>query len=222
MDQTTTIPTGVQELIDRLRRDGTQAGQEEAERVVNEAKREAQQIVQEAKSQAASLLSEARAQIETDEQAAIDALSLAIRDARLKLASELSARFSARIKKLVEFELNDKDMLRNLILAVAARSFPEELRDKKVELLVSECFVAKDESASGEGEETLKQLIRGISKDMLREGIEINLVPGQSKGFRARAVGKDVELDLSEEGISELLLSHLLPKFRELYQGIGD
>ena len=48
MDENTEVPSGVRELIERLRDDGVKAGREKASQVLQEAREEASRIVAEA------------------------------------------------------------------------------------------------------------------------------------------------------------------------------
>jgi V/A-type H+-transporting ATPase subunit E len=76
-----------------------------------------------------------------------------------------------------------------------------------------------EEEKGGELQQGMHNAVLSISSDMLREGVEIipsSDVPG---GARVRVVGSDVEIDLTEEAISKLLLKHLLPRYRAILDG---
>ena len=103
------VPSGVQSLISRLRDEGVKAGQQEADRLVQEAQHQAVQILSQAKAEAEDLREMARRQVEADRVASHEAIQMAFRDTLLKLGSELRAAFSAHVKRLVSMELEELD-----------------------------------------------------------------------------------------------------------------
>ena len=54
---------------------------------------------------------------------------------------------------------------------------------------------------------------------MLREGIEIIPTSEVAGGVRVRLVGEDLEIDLTSEAVSSMLLKHLLPRYRGILGG---
>ena len=61
-----------------------------------------------------------------------------------------------------------------------------------------------------------------ISRRLERAGIELKPAGDDRPGIRARLVGKDVEIDLTDEAISEAMMRFLLPRFRYIVQGIQE
>jgi V/A-type H+/Na+-transporting ATPase subunit E len=212
------ISSGVQQLIDRLRGEGVAAGEQEAERLVERAKKQAAQITSEAKKQADDLRAQARADIEQESEAAIASVQLAVRDTVLTMRSEITARFQAQVKRLVTAELRDPETLRRLVLAVAGRSVPEEFADKPIEIEIAESMFGGEETDAAR--QRIDQMVLRISAEMLREGVEIKPAGGDRPGIRVRLAGEDVEVDLTDEAISEALIAHLLPRYRSIVAGI--
>jgi V/A-type H+-transporting ATPase subunit E len=70
-----------------------------------------------------------------------------------------------------------------------------------------------------EGKKKLQHLVLGITEGMLREGIELTSSTNVKAGIKVRLTGKDIELDLSDEAFSDLLLKYLLPRYREIVSG---
>ena len=109
------VSSGVQDLISRLRDEGVQAGRQEADRILNEARKRAAEIVAQAKSEAEEVRNKARSEIEAERGASREAIQLAFRDAELKLRSEFRAVVAERVKRLVSMELSDREFLREVI-----------------------------------------------------------------------------------------------------------
>jgi V/A-type H+-transporting ATPase subunit E len=65
----------------------------------------------------------------------------------------------------------------------------------------------------------MRHLVLGISGDMLREGVDLKPSEDISGGIRIRLVGEDLEIDLSDQAISDLLLQNLLPRYRAIVTG---
>jgi V/A-type H+-transporting ATPase subunit E len=217
------VPSGVQELIGRLRDEGVKAGKEEAESVLQEARQQADQIVAQANAEADEIRDKARTEIEAERAASREAIQMAFRDTTLKLKSQVMAAFSDHVRRLVSMELRDKDFLRQAILAIFGQATQEVAKDQPVEVLVSEELFVTDEKGSRlteEGKERLRHMVLGISGEMLREGVDLKPSGETNGGMRVRLVGEDLEIDLSDEALSELLLGYLIPRFRAIVTGV--
>jgi len=220
MAEPQTVSSGVQNLIDRLRGEGVEAGEREAERIVDEARKRGAKIVAEAKAEADEYRTQAREEIKREGEAAKAALQVAVRDTNLDMRSQIAARFAAQVKRLVSEQLGDKEFIRRMILAVAGRA-AQAAEGHPAEIEISQALFAGE----GAGEDMQRQIdatILGFSAEMLREGVEIKMGGEGRPGIRVRLVGEDVEIDLTDEAIAEALLSHLQPRYREIARGIQD
>jgi V/A-type H+-transporting ATPase subunit E len=210
------MESGVKELISRLRDEGVKAGEDEARLMLEDAEKKAAEIINNAKAEAEGILSKTRSEIESEKNAAREALQIAVRDAVLSLKEQLSVRFASHVKRLISSELADKEFLKKLVLAVASRSVPDEIKDKSLQVLLSD-EVSGDSSKHKE----IDPLVLSISKDLFREGI--TLVPSgeRQRGIRLHLKGEDLEIDLTEETLSDSILRYLVPRFRSLIEGEG-
>jgi V/A-type H+-transporting ATPase subunit E len=218
------VSFGVQELIDKLKTQGVAAGRQRADQIIRDAQNEAARIVAEAKTQADKLLAETHQQIEMERASAEEALKTAFRDTELTLRTKFRAAFAEYLKKLLSYELQDKDFLRQLVLAVAGRKQPEIAGEEKVEVLLPEGVFAGEEEGEKffkDKQDSLYHLVLGISGQMLREGVELKPTRDFIGGIRVRVVGEDLDIDLSDEALSDLLLKYLLPRYRAIVSGQG-
>lgn len=210
--------SGVQELISRIRDDGVHAGENKAAEIIAEARREAARILAQAQSEAEEIQSNSSAEIESYKSAALDALKLAARDTSLQLEAAVLAAFEAHVKRLVAPVVYDGSFIRALLLVLAGQAADQYPPDQELEILVSDMLAGKsDENA--ELDKTIRDSVLGISSNMLREGVEIIPSSQVSGGARVRVVGEDLEIDLTNEAISTLLLKHLLPRYRGILDG---
>ncbi|KAA5539709.1 hypothetical protein FYK55_23190 [Roseiconus nitratireducens] len=211
---------GVQGLIDRLKTDGVSRGQEEAERLIAEAREEAMKLVDEAKRQADQIVSDAREEAQQLNENGKQALRLASRDVSLQLKEELQREFQNRLGKLVGDSLQNPDLIRQLILEIAGVAVPSDAK-------------SGDGKSSGEGGQTkillsagndpaanarLDELIRGIGGDLLREGVEIGVQPGHDSGLRVQQRDQVVEVDLTDQAITAVLMRFLAPRFQSIIE----
>jgi V/A-type H+-transporting ATPase subunit E len=54
---------------------------------------------------------------------------------------------------------------------------------------------------------------------MLREGVSLGAADGLQAGIRIKLVDQNMQIDLTESAVSQLLLRHMLPRFRALLRG---
>jgi V/A-type H+-transporting ATPase subunit E len=210
MGESNLVSSGVQELIARIRDEGVQAGKQEADHLVQEAHKRAADILEQARSEAESMLAKARAEIDRERQAAREALQQAVRDTVLAFKERLTTRFVEEVKGLVGKELRDMDFLRQMILAIAGQATPDEAQNRALELLISnELFPAADDGA-----QSLRSFIVGLSSQVMQGGIVLKPSGDTKPGIRLRLVGEDLEVDLTDAALTDLLLKHLLPRFR--------
>ncbi len=218
MAEETPNASGVQELIARIRDDGVQSGREEADRILAEARREAARLLEDARAQAEEQRLKASAEIDAVRHAALEALKLAARDTELQLEAEVLAAFERHVKRLIAPVTHDGKFIRTLVLVLAGQAVKGHLKDKRLQILVSDLLAGK-ERENPELDAFLREGVLGISGDMLREGVEIVASSEVEGGARVRVVGEDLELDLSNEAVAQLLLKHLLPRYRSILEG---
>jgi V/A-type H+-transporting ATPase subunit E len=211
--------SGVKVLIDRIRDEGVQSARDEADRITSEAKAQAARIVSDAKAEAASLKKEAHAAMEREQTATIEALRIAARDTGLELRSAIMSAFEEHVRRLVTDVTTDGSVLRDMILVLAGRAAEDFIKDKDAVILIPSRLA---DEVSEELEDFLKQSSVAFSADVLRKGVE--LIPSDEiqGGARVRLVGEDLEIDLSDEALSEMMLKMLLPRYRRILVEAGQ
>ncbi len=217
MTEQTCNDSSVQALIDRIRDQGVQSANREAARILAEAEAKAAQLLADAHKQVDQLRAKATADIEAEQAAAHEALKLSARDTVQRLKNGVAAAFESFVHRLVTTAMQDQELMKNLILVLAGHSVEEFVKDKEIQILLSEAIL------TGKSEPKLremgKQTILSLTSDMLREGVE--LVPSSSieAGAKVRLVGEQLEIDLSDKAISKMLTNQLLPRFRSILTG---
>jgi V/A-type H+-transporting ATPase subunit E len=216
--------SGVEELIQRLRRQGVEAGRTRGEEIAQAAEKKANAVLDEARARAQTIVEEARREAEQLKASGEDALRVAARDTILRMREELTQFLRTRVRRLVSEQLEDRELLRRLVLEVAARALGESSIDraKHVEVLLPGEVVGIEElrKRPEELEGKLGQLVRQIASATWREGISFNEQAEGVGGIRIRLTEEDIEIDLSEDSITDLLMQHLQPRFRAVMEGV--
>ncbi|NOQ15166.1 MAG: hypothetical protein GQ583_11910 [Methyloprofundus sp.] len=217
--------SGVENLIQRLRDQGVEAGQERAEKIVLDAQKRAEWIIEEAELEAKLLLDKARKQSDALRASGEDALKLASRDALLKLRDTLLGSFSSEVQRVVGQKMDQEIFLERLILQLAGKVREELDLDIKenISLFLPNNPVGVDELKNNPEElkaGTLTHFTAAIAADMLRKGVSIKVSDDVSGGLSVRLKDDDMVVDFTDETLSALLLEHLQPRFRTLLQGI--
>jgi V/A-type H+-transporting ATPase subunit E len=206
--------SSVQALIDRIRDQGVQNANREASRILADAEAKASQLLADAQKQVEQLRAKATADIEAEQAAAQEALKLSARDTVTRLKNLVSTAFENFVRRLVTTATQDRELMKNLVLVLAGHSADEFIKDKQIQILLSDALLTG--KSDPKLRELGKQTILSLSSDMLREGVE--LIPSISVegGAKVRLVGEQLEIDLSDKAISKMLAAQLLPRFHAL------
>ena len=210
------VASGVEGLITRLRDEGVAAGKKRSEEIIKDAEARALEIVAKAKKEAETLLQNGRAELERELAAGKAAFKVAIRDTRLELAEELKAVFAAHVRRLIAAELKDREFLRALILAVAGRAREAIPDTNALDILIGKGSL----DGVSIDKDPLREFVLGVSGAMLREGVSLRPSGMAGAGIQIRLKGEDVEIDLTQKALSDLILKHLLPRYRKIVEGV--
>ena len=222
-EQKTHASSGVEELIEKLRQRGVEKGQHEAEKLVEEAERRADWLLAQAKQEAEQIVTKANAEAEKLYQSGEDALKIAARDMHLEVRETLSHSFTDQVERLVAQQMDNAEFMRLLILALVDKASTDHgIADaQKIEILLPDDYIGLDElrrNPKEYREGKLSQFVQSLAAEQMREGVSFDLHEG--KGIRVRLSGEEVEVDLSSDAISKLLLKHLQPRFRAIIEGV--
>ena len=215
--------SGVEELIEKLRQQGVDKGQQEASKLVEEAEHRADWLLSQAHQEAEQIVSKARAAANNLRQSGEDALRIAARDMHLEVRETLSHSFSDQVERLVAQQMDNEAFMRKLILSLVDKASQDHgITDAdKMEVLLPDDFIGLDElrrNPKEYREGVLSQFVQSLAAEQMREGISFDLHDGQ--GIRVRLSGEEVEVDLSADAIAKLLLKHLQPRFRAIIEGV--
>ncbi len=223
----TTHPTasGVEALLERLEAEGVRAGEARAEQLVAEAEAKARAIREAAEKEATAMVEAARKEAANLERGGKEALRVAMRDAVLDLKQQLASRFKGEVTRLVTQHMRDEELLRRMILEIAASTVAAAGIEKPgdLEILLPADAVGLAElrrDPTDLKESKLGQFVLGSVRELLDEGLTIGVTTAAEAGVVVRLKDRDIVLDLTDRAVAAVILQHLQPRFRALLEGV--
>ena len=193
----------LQELIDKIKKDGVASAEEQAAKIIAEAEAKAASIVNDAKSQAESIEKEAKAASERFQKASEDAVKQASRNLLISFRDGINAQLKAIVQDETA-KTYSKDLLAKLI--------PETVK----------AWASKSDSAdlavllSASDLEALESGLKGALKDQIAKGMEIKADASLASGFRIGVKDGSAYYDYSAESVADLFAAYLNPKIAAL------
>ena len=190
----------IQELTDKIRREGVEKGQEEAAQIIAQAKEQAAKIVADAKVQAEAIAAQAKkASTELDQNTKSE-LKLYMGQAINALKSEITNIVSDKVvaqsvKKLTD----DKDFLGKFTVALATEWA------KQGDIVISTADA-----------ESLKTYFAREAKALLDKGVKIEKVNGRQVLFTVEPADGSYRVDFGKEELEGYFKNFLRPQLIEM------
>jgi len=190
----------IQELTEKIYREGVEKGQAEADRLVEEAKQTAAQIIAEAREQAKSI--EAQAQ---------------------KKASELDANTKSELKLYTSQALNAlKSEIANVLTAKVSKDAAASLAADKnflgqfAVMLASKWAGNEAVVLSSSEAESLKEYFAKQAKELLDKGVTINKVNGKDTMLSISPADGSYKVDFGKDEFEAYFKNFLRPQLIEM------
>ncbi|MCL2319807.1 MAG: V-type ATP synthase subunit E [Treponema sp.] len=193
----------LQELIDKIKKDGIETASGEASRIKREADAEAARMIAAAKKEAADIVSRGKAEAEKSEKAGKAALEQASRNLVLAFKAEIQTlldKITARAIASSYREDTLKAVLPEILKAWASKGGTDSL-----ELLLSEGELAN-----------LKSWAQGALAAELGKGMVLKSDRNLGAGFKIANKDGSAYFDFSAESVAELLSAYLNPQLAEI------
>jgi V/A-type H+-transporting ATPase subunit E len=191
----------LQELIDKIKRDGVESASAEAARLKKTAEDEAKRIVENAKKEADGIIAKAKADAERAEKAGIAAVGQASRNVVLTFKSEIQAVLDKIVAQETAAALND-DALK-AILPEILKGWAGQKGDS-LDVILSEAQL-----------KTLASFFTDKLAAELKKGVELKSDRNLGAGFRIANKDGSAYYDFSAESVAELLSAYLNPHLAE-------
>jgi len=199
----------IETFVAKLQNEGVEAGRQEAQSIVSGAKTEAEKIVADAQSQADKIIAQAKTEAENLLSRGQTELSLAARDAVLRLQETLGKSLQAILRYQAGETLQDVGFLRNVLHELILLYAKDELAAKG-----GITFNVSHELRGKLADWALKE----IGQDRLDDiGIHMDLHGTlASAGFEYSAAGSTIEVTL--DSVVETLSSLVGPDLRKVLE----
>ncbi|MDR1636691.1 MAG: V-type ATP synthase subunit E [Treponema sp.] len=192
----------LQELIDKIKRDGIDSASGEASRLKAQAEAEARRIVEAANREAEAIVAKAKSDSERFEKAGIAALEQASRNLVLAFKGEIQAILDKiTVRETAEAYGEDtlKSALPDLVKGWAGKGADS------LDLILSEGQLGK-----------LESFFREKLAAELKKGLELKPSRSLNAGFRIANKDGSAYYDFSAESVAELLSAYLNPRLAEI------
>ncbi|MDR0590114.1 MAG: V-type ATP synthase subunit E [Spirochaetaceae bacterium] len=192
----------LQELIDKIKKDGIESASEEALRLKTQAEGEAKHIVDAARREAADIIAKGKADAERAEKAGAAALEQASRNLVLVFKKEIETLLDKIIALKTETLYTDEAL--KAVLPELLKNWASKGSDS-LDILLSE----KDRKA-------LEGYFTGKLASELNRGVELKTDRNLAAGFRIAEKDGSAYYDFSAESVAELLSAYLNPRLAEI------
>lgn len=203
----------LQELIDKIKKDGVASAENSAAAIIAEAEKKAAAIVAEAEAKATEIVNTGKNETARMEKASIDAIRQAGRNIILSFRDAINAELSALVTGEVSVAMSS-DMVKKLVPEVV-KAWTGNMEAEDISVLVP----AKDA-------EDLAVSLRASLKDEMAKGLEVKADKSLATGFRIGIKDGAAYYDFSAESVAELFSAYLNPKtaaiMKEAAASIGE
>ncbi len=190
----------IQELTDRIYREGVEKGNEEAQKIIAQSQEEAKKIVNDAQREADALLAAAQKSAKDLEDNTKSELKLFASQAVNALKSEISSLITDKIvADSVDGFIKDKNYFNSFVVSLASK------------WSVDEPIVISTSDA-----ENLKKYFEAKAKTLLDKGVEIKQVNGIKTLFSISPADGSYKVNFGEEEFMNYFKEFLRPQIVEM------
>ncbi len=196
---------GVEALVDRLHREGVEAGRQEAQRLIETARAEAEALLNAARAENERLLAETGREMEALRRSGEAALQLALRDTLLKIREALTVLLADRLGSRVRSALEEPPRIAELIVLAARR-------------MTDAGTITAELGWGPDASDRLAALADTLCRD-LAEGQPQLQIGGVRPGIVLRQDDGTLSVELTDETLTAFLFDQLQPRFRKIFEG---
>ena len=193
----------LQELIDKIKKDGIANAETEAQKIIAEAEKKAQSIIADAEEKSQEIIKNAKAETSKMEKASEEAIVQAGRNMLLSFKDSLLSELNGLVQAETE-KATTKDVLAKLI-PETVKAWSKNTQVDELSVLLSEKDLA-----------SLQAAFTNELKAEIEKGLEIKPDKTLSSGFRIGVKNGAAYYDFSAESVAELFAAYLNPKVAAL------
>jgi V/A-type H+-transporting ATPase subunit E len=192
----------LQELIDKIKKDGIESASEEALRLKTQAEEEAKRILDAARREAEGIIAAGRADAERSEKAGVTALEQASRNLFLAFKKEIEALLDRIVARETSAAYTG-DLIKGVLPDILKNWAAKGSDALDVLLPEKDC-------------KSLEDFFNTKLAGELKKGVELKTGRSLSAGFRIAEKDGSAYYDFSAESVAELLSAYLNPRLAEI------
>ena len=194
----------LQDLLERIQKDGVEKARTEADEIVSQAKTKAAEIIANAGKEAETALKQAETDGAVFAERGQKALEQAARDVVLSVGEAVNAFLAALTRQQVAQSLSGESL--NTIVTDVIKSYTNaSTADSKIEVLVN-----------AEQKQAITDILMSQLAEEMKTGIEIKADDSILAGFRVSIKNEQVEHDFTDEAIAQAFSQLLRPHLAEI------
>lgn len=190
----------IQELAEKLLKEGVERGQSEAEKILAEAQKKAEAIIAAAKEEAAGINAQAKKDAQALNENTKSEIKMYASQALNGLKGEVANVIGDKVVKAASAKIaGDKDFMNKFILKLAEKWGAQE-----------------DIVISTEDAESLKAVFAQEAKALLDKGVKIEQVNGQKTAFTIQPADGSYKVNFGEAEFTEYFKNFLRPQLVDM------
>ncbi|MBR7100374.1 MAG: V-type ATP synthase subunit E [Clostridia bacterium] len=193
----------LQELIDKIRKDGVEAAEVQAEAILNAAKAEAQKMIADAQTAADKIVTDAKNENIRMVKSSEDAIRQAGRNLLISFRESVARELKAIVGESVAAAYSSQSLEQIIINVVERWASAPETENLTVIL-------------NGDDLERLEKTLLASLKERMQKGITLKANDNFDGGFRIVVGDGTVYYDYSTQAVVEMLSNYLSPKVAQL------
>jgi V/A-type H+-transporting ATPase subunit E len=194
----------LQNLLERIQKDGVEKAETEAEKIISEADAKAKAMLADAEKNAKEILEKADQDAKAFDQRSKKSLEQSARDAVLTIGQALNKTLEGIVREKTSESISD-NTLKKMLIEVVKSYFSDKKSDKKIEVLLNP-----------EHQKDISKFLMSEFKGAMEKGLEIKGDDSIVSGFKVSLADEKIEHDFSDEAITEALCQLLRPRLAEI------
>ena len=194
----------LQELIERINKEGVKSAEEKTRKIIAEAEKKAEDIIEKAEKEAKALTENAKKSAKSTQEKSEKAIKQSFRNVMLALKQEITKQFDLIVNSEIGKALKP-EVVSEVIINVSKDIAKQKSDGKDVQILVNE----KD------AKKLAVTFVESFKKE-IQSGLEIKPVKNIDAGFMVSFDGGKSHYDFTDDGLRECLSAYISPQLKEI------
>lgn len=196
----------LQELTEKIYREGVEKANQEAEKIVSDAKRQAEELLSKSQEKADSIVENANKEAEDLKKNSLNELQLAARQAISDVKQQVVSLIQAKtIEPETKAAFKEADFTKNIIQTIVANWDPASGDNVELQVLLPEAEKSKFEA-----------YFKGKASQVLTKGVEIDFSDRIKGGFKIGPKDGGYLISFSDEDFDNFFKTYMRPRLIQM------